>query len=92
MTKKTIILILLIVFLSSVIVPNYASAMGTSLVISDSVGWGLLAGFIILIGGIIYYQRKSSTDPKEDKKEKEAAKKITQSCITPEGEYVLFRW
>jgi hypothetical protein len=39
--------------------------MGQSSTISDSAGWGLLAGFVLFLG-IVYYYNKSSKEPKEE--------------------------
>lgn len=91
MTKKTILFVLLLLFLNSVIVPNFASAMGQSSTISDSVGWGLLAGFLIVLG-IVYYKDKASKEAKEHKKEDKLIKKKVEECIAPSGELVLVRW
>ena len=83
--------VLLLLFLNSVIVPNFASAMGQSSTISDSAGVGLLVGFLVVLG-IVYYYNKSSKEPKKDKKENRLTKKKVEERITPSGELVLFRW
>jgi Ca2+/Na+ antiporter len=91
MNKKVILCVLVLLFLNSVIVPNFASAMGQSSTISDSAGWGLLAGFIVVLG-IVYYYNKHSKEPKEEKKEDKLTKKKVEGRLTPSGELVLFRW
>ena len=91
MTKKTILFVLLLLFLNSVIVPNFASAMGQSSTISDSAGWGLLAGFLVVLG-IVYYYNKPSNESKEEKKGNKLTKKKVEERVTPSGELVLFRW
>jgi hypothetical protein len=50
MTKKTVIFVMVLLFLSSAVVPNFVSAMGQSSIISDSVGRGLLAGSVVVFG------------------------------------------
>ena len=91
MIKKAFMFVLLLLFLNSVIVPNFASAMGQSSTISDSAGVGLLVGFLVVLG-IVYYYNKSSKEPKKDKKENRLTKKKVEERITPSGELVLFRW
>jgi hypothetical protein len=91
MAKKAIIFVLLLLFLNSVILPNFASAMGQSSTISDSAGWGLLAGFLIVLG-IVYYHNKPSKEPKEEKKENKLTEKNAEERMTPSGQLVLLRW
>ena len=74
MAKKMFIFILLLFFMNSLIVPNITSAMGQSSFVSDEVGWGLLAGFVIFMG-IVYYKSKTSTESKKEKDEKKVSKK-----------------
>ena len=91
MTKKPILFVLLLLFLNAVIAPSFASAMGQSSFISDSVGWGLLAGFLVVLG-IVYYNNKASKEPKEVEKEDKLTKKRIEKHIAPSGELVLLRW
>lgn len=91
MNKKAILFVLLLFLLNSVIVPNFVSAMGQSSTISDSAGWGLLAGFIVVLG-IVYYYNKHSKESKKEKKEDKLTKKKVEESMTPSGELVLFRW
>jgi hypothetical protein len=65
--------------------------MGQSSTISDSVGWGLLAGFVVVLG-IVYYYNKSSKAPKKDKKESKSTQKAVDDRIPPSGNLVLLRW
>ena len=91
MTKKTILFVVLLFFLNSVIAPNFASGMGQSSWISDSVGWGLLGGLLVFIG-IVYYKNKASKEPKEDEKKDKLTKKKVEKRIAPSGALVLLRW
>ena len=93
MTKKVIIFVSLLLFLNSVIVPNFASGFypESSLRISDSVGWGLVAGCLIVLG-IAYYYSKSQKESKEEKKENKSTKKKIDEHITPSGKLVLLKW
>ena len=50
MMKKAIIFVMLLLFLNSIIFPNFASAMGQSSSISDAAGVGLLIGFFVVLG------------------------------------------
>ena len=90
MIKKAIIFVLLLLFLNSVIIPNFASAMGSSNMSDAAVG-GIVVGCLVVLG-IVYYKNKSSKEPKEDKKENKLTKKKVEERITPSGELVLFRW
>ena len=91
MTKKAIIFVMLLLFLNSIIFPNFASAMGQSTTISDTAGVGLLVGFVV-VGIVYYYHKKTPKEPKEDKKENKLTKKKVEERITPSGEFVLLRW
>ncbi len=91
MTKKAIIFVMLLLFLNSIIFPNFASASGQYSGVSDAAGVGLLVGFFVVLG-IVYYYKKPSKEPKEDKKENKLTKKKVEERITPSGEFVLLRW
>jgi len=91
MTKKAIIFVMLLLFLNSIIFPNFASAMGQSSSVSTAAGVGLLVGFVV-VGIGYYYYKKTPKEPKEDKKENKLTKKKIEERITPSGEFVLLRW
>ncbi len=91
MTKKAIIFVMLLLFLNSIIFPNFASAMGQSSSVSDAAGVGLLVGFVV-VGIVYYYYKKTPKEPKEDKKENKLTKKKVEERINPSGELVLLRW
>ena len=91
MMKKAIIFVMLLLFLNSIIFPNFASAMGQSSSISDAAGVGLLIGFFVVLG-ITYYYNKPPKEPKQDKKGNKLTKKKVEEPITPSGELVFLRW
>ncbi|MEJ2232444.1 MAG: hypothetical protein P8X67_00830 [Syntrophobacterales bacterium] len=91
MTKKAIIFVMLLLFLNSIIFPNFASAMGQSSSVSTSAGVGLLVGFVV-VGIVYYYYKKTPKEPKEDKKENKLTKEKIGKRITQSGEFVLLRW
>jgi Ca2+/Na+ antiporter len=91
MTKKAIIFVMLLLFLNSIIFPNFASAMGQSSSVSDAAGVGLLVGFVV-VGIVYYYYKKTPKEPKEDKKENKLTKEKIGKRITQSGEFVLLRW
>jgi Ca2+/Na+ antiporter len=91
MMKKAIIFVMLLLFLNSIIFPNFASAMGQSSTVSDAAGVGLLVGFVV-VGIVYYYYKKTPKEPKEDKQENKLTKEKVEERITPSGELVLLRW
>ena len=91
MTKKAIILVMLLLFLNAIIFPNFASAMGQSSSVSTGAGVALLVGFVV-VGIVYYYYKKTSKEPTEDKEENKLTKKKIEERITPSGQLVLFRW
>ena len=99
MTKKAIIFVILLLFLNSIIFPNFASAIvvpepsGSDSNVSTGAAVALLVGAVVVLGlGAIYYYKKSSKEPKEDKKENELTKKKVEERITPSGQFILLRW
>jgi len=86
------VLVFVIVFLNSMIVPNYVLAMGQSGTIDDSVGWGLLAGFVIVLGILVYYHHKAPEEQKEDKKENKETRYRPDNRIGQAGDFVIIRW
>ncbi len=97
MTKKTIIITLLLFFLTSLSIPNRVSAMGSSANVSDQAGWIMLGGLVIVLG-IWYLYAKNNTastasiEPRKDIKEMKLTRERVKENTTPSGELVFLKW
>lgn len=74
-----------------------AGGAGGEPMISDSVGWGIVAAMVILGGIYIIYQGKQNVS--SDKGEAQSAtgtitpvKADTSNLVTPSGELIVARW
>jgi len=92
MIKKVIIFSLIFALLSTIITPDFVSAMGTSNSVSDDAGWALLA-ITIVVGIVIYYNySKNKRNTEENVKKTVLIKEITNKRIAKSGGLTVFRW
>ena len=96
MIKKSIGLFLVFAFLSFILAPDFVFAEPTpSQRIRDSVGWGLLIGFVvtIVVIGIISKSKQSSEKPDSQTQDsKILSLNLGEPLITKQEELVLLRW
>jgi len=89
MIKKVIICLLVFAFLSSVIPPKFALAMGTSS-ISVETALVISAVTLVVLFGIPYLIKKTKTEKNE--KEADLIIKAIKKNISPSGELIVLRW
>jgi hypothetical protein len=91
MIKKRIAFTLILVFLASLVAPEYA--LSETYVTDDPEGGYVIAGMVLLTLVLVYWAKKQGKQPKEEKQDNEPAiSEYGETLITRSEDLVLLRW